>query len=89
MVVTIHNPVEWHARKRALFVETAQQFAAELTISIEDEEFDGKSMLSLMRFVAPIGAEFRIHAAGHDAAEALEALRELVEQRFGGLPLSA
>jgi phosphocarrier protein HPr len=83
MVITIKNPVEWHARTRAQFVETAKRFASEVNVSTEDEEFNGKSVLSLMRLSVPVGMMLSIKAEGDDAADALQALHELLEHRFG------
>ena len=80
---TIKNLVEWHARTRALFVETANRFTSEVRVSTEGEEFNGKSVLSLMRLSVPIGIMLSIKAEGDDAADALQALHELLEHRFG------
>ena len=81
-MITIKNLVEWHARTRAQFVETASRFTSKVSVSTEDEEFNGKSVLSLMRLPVLVGMMLRIKAEGDDAADALQALHELLERRF-------
>ena len=82
-VATIQNELGLHARAAAQFVQTANKFRAEVTVSKDGEEVDGKSILSLMMLAAPIGSEIVIKAEGEEAIEALDTLLELINNKFG------
>jgi phosphocarrier protein len=82
-VATIKNELGLHARAAAQFVQTANKFRAEVTVSKDGEEVDGKSILSLMILAAPIGSEIVIKAEGEDAIELLDTLIKLIDNKFG------
>lgn len=82
-VATIKNELGLHARAAAQFVQTANKFRAEITVSKDGEEVNGKSILNLMMLAAPIGAEILLKADGEDALEMLESLLRLIENKFG------
>ena len=80
--VTIQNDQGLHARPSTLVVETASQFAAEVTIIKDDIVVDGKSILGVMGLGAAYGECIEVSTTGPDAAEALAAITDLVEQGF-------
>jgi len=80
--VTIQNRFGIHARPAALFVKTANRFQSEIFVEKEGLRVSGKSIIGLMTIEGYQGAVLRITAAGPDALEALEALEELVQQKF-------
>ncbi|GAK52753.1 phosphocarrier protein HPr [Candidatus Moduliflexus flocculans] len=82
-VATIKNELGLHARAAAQFVQTANKFRAEITVSKDGEEVNGKSILNLMMLAAPIGSEILLKADGEDALEMLESLLRLIENKFG------
>ena len=82
-VATIKNELGLHARAAAQFVQTASQFGAEITVTKDGEEVNGKSILSLMMLAAPIGSEIMLKAEGDDAIELLERLIRLIDNKFG------
>lgn len=67
-----------HARPASKLVETANQFAADISIGRPDdgELVSANSMLSVSGLNVRHGEEVRIVADGEDAAEALDALAE-------------
>ena len=77
------NAVGLHARPASQFVQTAAQFASEITISCGSRRANAKSILQILRLDAGKGAEISIQAAGPDAEEAVEALKKLVAKKFG------
>lgn len=81
--MTIQHPTGLHARPAALFVQTAGRFKAAITVEANGRQANAKSLLALLGLGAGQGTEVRIRAEGDDAAEALEALRALVEGQFG------
>ncbi|HET7034218.1 MAG TPA: HPr family phosphocarrier protein [Thermomicrobiaceae bacterium] len=85
--VTITHPAGLHARPAALFVRTSAGFQSAITVRnlarAAARAADAKSILSLMTLGVEHGDEIAITAEGPDEAEAIAALRELVESDFG------
>jgi phosphocarrier protein len=80
----IRNRRGLHARASARFVTLASQFASVITVAREGgEAVNGTSIMGLMMLAAAPGDTIRIEAEGPDAAEALAAVADLVENRFG------
>ena len=80
--VEIVNERGLHARASAKFVKLASSFDAEILVSKEDNTVDARSIMGLMMLAAGIGSRIDIKAEGPEAAAAVEALVELVENRF-------
>ena len=81
--VTILNELGLHARAATRLVECANQFNCEVWLNNEDRRADGKSILSLLTLAAGPGMQVRIETRGLDAAQALDALCELIGSGFG------
>ncbi len=81
--LVIRNQQGMHARACQVFVRTATRFRAKITVSRDDLAVDGKSILGVLMLAAEPGAEILIRAEGEDEAEALDALRRVVEGKFG------
>lgn len=75
-----------HARPATFFVDVANQFAAEIRVQVGNKSVNGKAMASLLKLGAEGGTPLRILARGNDADQALQALREAVEQGLGETP---
>jgi len=80
---TIINKLGLHARAAAKFVKTASAFESSVTLRRGEREVNGKSILGVMMLAASRGTEVEIDAEGPDADAALEALRTLIDGRFG------
>jgi phosphocarrier protein len=81
--VEIVNKKGLHARASAKFVQTAEQFDAQITVTRGNEMVGGTSIMGLMMLAAAPGTTITICATGAQAAEAVEALCELIASRFG------
>jgi len=81
--VQIVNKHGLHARPAAEVVKVASRFASEITISRDDLEVNGKSIMGVMMLAAEFGAEITLRANGPDADAALDAIAALVASRFG------
>ena len=68
------------------FVDTASKFQSLVTVSKDDTSVDGKSIMQMSMLAATCGTRLKIKAEGADAAEVVEALRELVEVKKFGEP---
>ena len=77
--VEIKNADGLHMRPAMQFVDTASRFQSLVTVSKDDTNVDGKSIMQMSMLAATCGTRLKIKAEGADAAEAVEALRELVE----------
>ena len=82
----IRNQLGLHARACALFVKAASRFRSEVFVSRDDLEVNGKSIMGVMMLAAEEGSTIRVRAHGPDEAEAIAALTELVDGKFGGEP---
>jgi phosphocarrier protein HPr len=81
--VQIVNKHGLHARPAAEMVKAASKFKSDITISRDDLEVNGKSIMGVMMLAAEYGATIVLKANGPDADDALEALSALVAARFG------
>ena len=81
--VQIVNKHGLHARPAAEMVKAASRYKSDITISREDLEVNGKSIMGVMMLAAEFGATITLRAAGPDADDAINALSALVASRFG------
>lgn len=72
-----------HARASARFVQLAETFDAEITVSRDGLSVGGQSIMGLMMLAAGIGSSIDVSVTGPQASEALEAITALVADRFG------
>lgn len=83
ITVKLLNSKGLHARAAAKFVKINEQFNADVAVSKSGMEVSGRSIMGLMMLAARYGAEISIKAKGPDAEQVLQALTELVVQKFG------
>jgi phosphocarrier protein len=83
VTVLICNRRGLHARASAKFVTLASQYDATVTVSKDGSDVLGTSIMGLMMLAAAMGDEIEIRAEGAQAGEALAALVNLVETKFG------
>ncbi|MFN8586550.1 MAG: HPr family phosphocarrier protein [Candidatus Eisenbacteria bacterium] len=81
--LVIRNQLGLHARACALFVKAASRFKSEILVARDDLEVNGKSIMGVMMLAAEEGATILVKAVGPDEEAALEAIRELVDGKFG------
>jgi len=84
--LTLHNEHGLHARPAARFVKLANSFKANIQVT-NLTTGKGPVAANSMNAVATLGAlnnhQIRLLARGEEAAQALDALRQLVEDNFG------
>jgi len=81
--LTITNTLGLHARPAAMFVQLASKFLSEITVERGSERVNGKSIMGIMMLAAGKGLKITVTAEGEDAADAVSALEELVNGKFG------
>jgi phosphocarrier protein len=79
----IRNKLGLHARAAALLVKQANQFASDIKIEKDGLEVNAKSIMGVMMLAAAKDSTVTLKAQGPDSREALNALGELFENKFG------
>ena len=82
-VVTISNKLGLHARASAKLTKLAGSFASDVHLSRNGRRVNAKSIMGVMMLAAGMGTEIEIDADGADEQQAVEALRGLIEAKFG------
>lgn len=80
--VEICNNKGLHARASAKFVKLASAFDAQIYVIKDDNKVDAQSIMGLLMLGAGKGTLIGIEAEGAQADEAVNALVELVNNRF-------
>jgi len=81
--ISISNKLGLHARASAKLTKLAGSFKSEIFLSRNGRRVNAKSIMGVMMLAAGMGSEIEIEADGADEAEAMLALRALIEARFG------
>ena len=82
--VLIRHHVGLHARPSVKLTKLAKTFAARVELAMNEAGpwVDAKSIVKVMATKAPKGAFVFLRAQGHDAEDAIAALRSLIERHF-------
>ena len=80
---TIVNEKGLHARASAKLVDMVEQFEASATIEKDGIDACGDSIMGLLMLVASKGTQVNIKTEGLQAQELLNAIGELIANRFG------
>lgn len=81
--ILIINQLGLHARAASKLVSTASRFKSTVRISKESKEVDAKSIMSVMMLAASCGTTITLSVDGPDEADAMAALKALINDRFG------
>lgn len=81
--VQIRNELGLHARPAAKLVQTATTYPCDITLCKDGHEVNGKSIMGVLMLVAGKGSVVTLRARGERADEAVAALAELIESKFG------
>ncbi len=81
--VELVNKLGLHARAASKLVQVANQFECEIWIVNGHRRASAKSIMGVLMLAAPMGTELILEASGDDEVQALEALSELIAERFG------
>ena len=80
--VVIKNKHGLHARPAAQFVKIAGKFASDIKVVKDGLEVNGKSIMGIMMLAAEPGSQILLVTDGEDEQAAIEALKELITNKF-------
>jgi phosphocarrier protein HPr len=81
--IKIVNKLGLHARPASLLAKLAGKYRADIHIRKGSDQVNAKSIMGIITLAAGQDTLLRFTAAGPDAEQALAAITELVEGRFG------
>ena len=80
--VIIENKLGLHARAATKLAQLAQTFTAEVTITQAEKSANADSVMALLMLASNQGKEVTISAQGDDAQAAVDAISELISNKF-------
>jgi phosphocarrier protein len=81
--IEITNKLGLHARASAKLTQLAGKFAADVWVTRDGRRVNAKSIMGVMMLAAGKGATIGIETEGSDADAALQALLQLIDEKFG------
>ena len=81
--LVISNKLGLHARASAKLSKLAGSFRSDVYLSRNERRVNAKSIMGVMMLAAGQGSALEIETDGVDEQAAMDALRELVDGRFG------
>lgn len=81
--IEIINKLGLHARASTKLTQTASQFKSETFIERNGRRVNAKSIMGVMMLAASKGSVITIESHGDDEATAVQALVDLINNRFG------
>ncbi len=81
--ILISNKLGLHARASAKLTKLAAGFSSDVHLSRNGRRVNAKSIMGVMMLAAGIGSEIEIEIDGADESSAMQALRTLINGRFG------
>ena len=81
--IEIINKLGLHARAAAKLVSLASKFTSEVQLRKNNQEVNAKSIMGVMMLAASQGTRLELFVSGEDEQEALDAIIELINDRFG------
>ena len=81
--IEIINKLGLHARAAAKFVTCAGRYSSDIQVERQGRRVNGKSIMGVMMLAAAKGAKIVIETEGADEGEAMAALVELINDKFG------
>lgn len=83
MELKIINEKGLHARASAKFVEVVEQFDASADVFMDGMSAAGDSIMGLLMLAASKGTTIEVRTSGPESGKLAEALKSLVEDKFG------
>lgn len=81
--VTISNKLGLHARASAKLTKLAGSYPCDVWMARGERRVNAKSIMGVMMLAAGLGSTLEIEVNGEREQEALDALRALINDKFG------
>jgi phosphocarrier protein HPr len=81
--IEITNKLGLHARASAKLTQTAGQYVSGIWLSRNGKRINAKSIMGVMMLAAAKGTTIGIETEGEDEAPAMQALTDLINDKFG------
>jgi phosphocarrier protein len=81
--IEIINKLGLHARASAKLSQLAAQYPCEILLSRNGRQINAKSIMGVMMLAAGMGSKVTLETVGDQADEAMSALTDLINNRFG------
>jgi phosphocarrier protein len=81
--IKIVNQLGLHARASAKLTKLASEFPCEIFIERKGRKVNAKSIMGVMMLAAGIGSEVLLETSGEQEQEAMVALVDLINDKFG------
>jgi len=81
--IIISNKLGLHARASAKLTKLAGSFQSEVFMSRNGRRVNAKSIMGVMMLAAGLGSEVEIETSGSDEEAAVNALVQLIDDKFG------
>jgi phosphocarrier protein HPr len=79
----IVNRLGLHARAAAQIVHLASRFKCSVALVFNDRRANARNIIAVMMLAASVGSTITIETSGPDESEAMSAITQLVNERFG------
>jgi phosphotransferase system HPr (HPr) family protein len=77
------NTLGLHTRAATLIAKTAAGYNANVRLVRDDQQARAESVLELLQLCSESGTRLEVVAVGDDAADAVRAIGDLINDRFG------
>ena len=81
--IKVSNKLGLHARASAKLTKLASSFASDIALTRNGRRVNAKSIMGVMMLAAGIGSEVDLEVDGVDEDQAVKALTELFNDKFG------
>ncbi len=81
--IEIQNEKGLHARASAKFVETVERFDARADVAKDGMSVSGDSIMGLLMLAAAKGSTIDVRTTGADAEPLMQAVTDLINDKFG------
>lgn len=81
--IMLVNKLGLHARAAMKLVNTANQFESDISVRYRDRTVNARHIMELMALAATCNTELEIITNGTDETNAMEALTQLIQNKFG------
>ncbi|TMS57179.1 HPr family phosphocarrier protein [Imbroritus primus] len=81
--IPIINKLGLHARASAKLTQLAGRYKSSVKMSRNGRQVDAKSIMGVMMLAAGMGSTVTLQIDGPDEQDAMDALTELINNRFG------